>query len=132
MRLLKDSRPRKWILAAGKRENRENGRKTWQPGQHQSSGDLCALLKAQISVKFSFPLAPHSAGPSKISKLQKKYCFLFLPKQIKRNAKTKCRLSADFPARGRALAGPEKNPKAGKSVKENKLWRQRAKEQVKG
>jgi len=55
-----------------------------------------------------------------------------LPKQIKRNAKTKCRLSADFPARGRALAGPEKNPKAGKSVKENKLWRQRAKEQVKG
>jgi len=23
MRLLKDSRPRKWILAAGKRENRE-------------------------------------------------------------------------------------------------------------
>lgn len=53
-------------------------------GEFSQSGDLCALLKVQISVKFSFPLTPPpgTARSSRVKYLyknetEKKYIVVF-------------------------------------------------------
>lgn len=83
--------------------------------EFSQSGDLCALLKVQISVKFSFPLAPPAKRSSRVKYLyknetEKKYivfvlhfcCTLVLQNKLremlKQNTRSQVEVQADFVA----------------------------------